>query len=133
MGDGQHGWAAAEVVLFLRDCVIREYTDRIELFRGAGSRLMQRGKDVAIMEACTSFGRISASLEFQTDYVFNLSIASHFFTKSAPESIDVFFPWKIQKVSPSFPQHLLGKEDLSGGTKLRFASQVSSVLVQIDA
>ena len=132
MGDGHHGWAAAEVVLFLRDCMVKERHNRIEIFRGAGFRLMERGKNLAVVDARTAFGTISVSLEFVTDNSFNIAISTRLFTKSAPDSIDVFFPWKILKISPSSPQHLIGREELPEGTKLRFSSQVSSALVHID-
>ena len=133
MGDGHHGWAAAEVVLFLRDCFLRERGGGIELFAGATTRLMKKGRNLKIVNAHTAFGKLNVFLQFQTENSFSISFGTQFFPRSLPVSIDVHLPWRIRKVSPSSPHHLIGVEILSCGTKIRFAPEVSTALLQIEA
>ncbi|MCX6135732.1 MAG: hypothetical protein NTU47_18150 [Ignavibacteriales bacterium] len=133
MGDGHHGWAAAEVVLFLRDCLLREQEGRLEFFAGAAPHLMKKGRNLRITDAPTGFGKISLALEFQTDNSFNLSFASRFLPKSSPSSIDVLLPWRARKISPSSPHHLIASENLPRGMKIRFSPHVSTALIQLEA
>ena len=132
MGDGHHGWAAAEVVLFLRDCLVRERGNVIELFAGASTHLLKAGRNLKITDARTAFGQLDVSLEFVSDSTFNISFASEFFPKTSLKTIDVFIPWNPRKISPSSPQHFIGIEELSRGVKLRFAPDVTSVLVHLE-
>ncbi len=133
MGDGHHGWAAAEVVLFLRDCLLREHEDGIELFAGAASHLIRKGKNFSLLNAHTAFGRMNVSLEFQTENTFTISFTSRFFPKSLPTTIDVFLPWRARKISPSSPHHLIGRKDLPRGMKIRFSPEVTTALIQIES
>jgi hypothetical protein len=132
MGDGHHGWAAAEVVLFIRDCFLKEREDVLELFAGASPHLMKRECDIKITEARTAFGKVSVSLEFLSANHFNISFSSSFFPKTSLKTIDLFLPWKPLKISPSSPHHLIGVEELTRGVLLKLAPDVSSVLVQLE-
>jgi hypothetical protein len=132
MGDGHHGWAAAEVVLFLRDCLLRECDEGIELFAGAAPQLMKKGRNFRIADAHTGYGKMNVLLQFQSDNSFNISFTSQFFPKTLPHTINVFLPWRVRKISPSTPHHLIATEDLPRGTKIRFSPEVSSALVQIE-
>ena len=62
MGDGHHGWAAAEIILFLRSCMVKEENGVISLFKGNINRLVQKGKNVKLKNVPTTFGEISCSL-----------------------------------------------------------------------
>ena len=132
MGDGHHGWAAAEVVLFLRDCMVREREGRIEVFAGGSPRMMEKGRTSTILNARTAYGTMSVSLEFQSENSFQISFATQFFPKFHPTSIDIFLPWRARKISPSSPHHLIATEDLPRGMKIRFSPDVSTVLVQLE-
>ena len=132
MGDGHHGWAAAEVVLFLRDCLLRECEGRIEFFAGAAPHLMKKGRNIKITDAPTEFGRLSVSLDFQTESSFNISFESQFYPKCLPKAIQVFLPWAARKISPSSPHHLISTQNLLQGMKITFSPGVSTVLVQLE-
>lgn len=132
MGDGHHGWAAAEVVLFLRNCLLREQGNGIELFAGAGPRLLMKGRDLRIIAAPTAFGKINVSLKFESEQQCSLTVESKFFPKSRPEFVDVLLPWKIRKVSPSSPQHLVTIQELPQGVRIRFSSDISTAIVHLD-
>lgn len=63
MGDGDHGWAAAEFCNVLRQIVISEQNSELILFAGVPSEWLQSGCVTSIHSAPTFFGRITASLE----------------------------------------------------------------------
>ncbi len=67
MGDGQHVWAAAEWVLMLRHCFVREEQDRLILCQGVPARWLKPGALLAFGPAPTSFGPISLNVERSKD------------------------------------------------------------------
>ena len=62
MGDGHHVWAAAEWVLMVRNCFVREEGDRLILCAGIGERWLQEGGPVVFGPAPTCFGPVSITL-----------------------------------------------------------------------
>lgn len=62
MGDGHHVWAAAEWVLMVRNCFVREEGDRLILCAGIGERWLQVGSPVLFGPAPTCFGPVSITL-----------------------------------------------------------------------
>ncbi len=62
MGDGHHVWAAAEWVLMVRNCFVREEGDRLILCAGIGPRWLQKDCPVEFGPAPTSFGPVSITL-----------------------------------------------------------------------
>lgn len=64
MGDGHHGWAAAEWVLMLRNCFVREEAgNTLVLASGIPSRWLESGKPVELSGARTAHGSISVTVE----------------------------------------------------------------------
>jgi hypothetical protein len=100
MGDGHHGWAAAEIALFLRDCLIDDNGTRLVLFRGAGPRLLQPGRALSFQRVPTRFGPVSASLIYTDARRAILEIDCVFKHSVMPESIDVHLPFCIQRATP---------------------------------
>lgn len=132
MGDGHHGWAAAEVVLFLRACLLQEVGGALKLFAGAALRSMQKGSNLKIRSAPTSFGKVSVSLEFESSNSCHISFSSKFFPKSGPSHIDLHLPWRLKRVSTASPQHLLGTEEGPRVSRVRFSPEVTTALIQIE-
>lgn len=62
MGDGHHVWAAAEWVLMIRNCFVREEGDRLVLCAGVPERWLREGDSVQFGPAPTSFGPLSITL-----------------------------------------------------------------------
>ncbi len=58
MGDGQHVWAAAEWVLMMRNCFVREEGDRLILCSGIPLRWLKKGEKMSFGPAPTLFGPI---------------------------------------------------------------------------
>jgi hypothetical protein len=62
MGDGHHVWAAAEWVLMLRHCFIREEGERLILGAGVPERWLAHHQPIHFGPALTSFGRVSLNI-----------------------------------------------------------------------
>ena len=58
MGDGQHVWAAAEWILMIRNCFVREEGEGLVLCSGVPLRWLQSGRPVTFGPAPTSFGTV---------------------------------------------------------------------------
>jgi putative flippase GtrA len=63
MGDGQHVWAAAEWVLMIRNCFVREEGDRLILCSGIPRIWLEKDQTISFGPAPTSFGDIQISLK----------------------------------------------------------------------
>ena len=62
MGDGQHVWAAAEWVLMVRNCFIREERERLILCSGIPRVWFERGEVMSFGPAPTLFGDVQVTL-----------------------------------------------------------------------
>jgi len=62
MGDGQHVWAAAEWILMVRNCLVREEGEHLILCSGVPQRWLDGGQPVTFGPAPTPFGTISIEL-----------------------------------------------------------------------
>jgi hypothetical protein len=59
MGDGQHGWAAAEWVMLLRNIFVFEENDRLVIGKGIRPEWLQAGKEISFGPTLTPYGRIT--------------------------------------------------------------------------
>ncbi|MDP2105796.1 MAG: hypothetical protein Q8J76_07365, partial [Desulfobulbaceae bacterium] len=62
MGDGQHAWAAAEWILMIRNCFVREEGNTLILAAGIPIEWLTAGANLSFGPAPTSFGAISITL-----------------------------------------------------------------------
>ena len=69
MGDGQHVWAAAEWVLMIRNCFVREENDGLILCSGIPQIWLDKKQTMTFGSAPTSFGDIQISLKFQDQHI----------------------------------------------------------------
>ncbi len=63
MGDGQHIWAAAEWVLMIRNCFVREEVGKLILFSGIPKAWLESKKEISFGPVLTRFGKIQLSLK----------------------------------------------------------------------
>ena len=63
MGDGQHVWAAAEWILMVRNCFVREEGDRLILGAGVASRWVAVGSPLTFGPAPTAFGPVTLTIK----------------------------------------------------------------------
>ena len=69
MGDGQHVWAAAEWVLMVRNCFVREEDDGLILASGIRPVWIEGDGPLSFGPAPTSWGTISLSIERARDKI----------------------------------------------------------------
>jgi len=62
MGDGQHVWAAAEWVMMIRHCFVREEGDRLILCQGIAKRWLEKRASISFGPAPTSFGTLTVNI-----------------------------------------------------------------------
>jgi putative flippase GtrA len=65
MGDGQHVWAAAEWVLMIRNCFVREEGNQLILCSGIPQIWLEKNETILFGPAPTSFGDIQISIKPQ--------------------------------------------------------------------
>jgi hypothetical protein len=63
MGDGQHVWAAAEWIMMLRNCFVREEGDRLVLASGLIRDWLRPGERLSFGPTPTPYGAIAVSVE----------------------------------------------------------------------
>ncbi|OGS20904.1 MAG: hypothetical protein A3J83_00310 [Elusimicrobia bacterium RIFOXYA2_FULL_40_6] len=69
MGDGQHVWAAAEWVLMIRNCFVREESEELILCSGIPESWLAKKETMAFGPAPTRFGDIQISIKFQVENI----------------------------------------------------------------
>lgn len=62
MGDGHHVWAAAEWVLMIRNCFVREEDDRLIVCAGVPPRWLDQDSPISFGPAPTAFGIVSITI-----------------------------------------------------------------------
>jgi hypothetical protein len=67
MGDGQHAWAAAEWLLMMRNCFVREEGQALILVSGVAKAWWQTGEAISFSNAPTQFGKITIRLQYSQD------------------------------------------------------------------
>jgi putative flippase GtrA len=88
MGDGQQVWAAAEWVMIIRNCFVREEENRLILCSGIPRVWLKENQTIAFGPAPTSFGDIQISIKPQGQ---NILVVWHglWFTKEPPIDIQL--------------------------------------------
>jgi hypothetical protein len=59
MGDGQHVWAAAEWIMMMRNCFVREEANALVIGSGLRNEWIERGETFGIERSLTPFGEVS--------------------------------------------------------------------------
>lgn len=62
MGDGQHGWAAAEWIMIIRNIFVREEGQSLVLFSGLFPRWLKSQEEISFGPTLTPYGQITVSL-----------------------------------------------------------------------
>jgi len=99
MGDGQHAWAAAEWVMMIRNCFVREEDDRLILCSGIPRAWLDKNQTISFGPAPTSFGDIQISLKPRGK---NILIEWHGFWFAKEPPIDIQLPGsKSVRITPT--------------------------------
>jgi hypothetical protein len=63
MGDGQHGWAAGEWIMMIRNCFVREEGGTLVIGSGILPEWLEGGEPVSFGPTLTPWGNVSVELE----------------------------------------------------------------------
>lgn len=97
MGDGQHGWAAAEWVMIIRNLFVREEGNRLILGSGIFPQWLQNGSRISFGPALTDFGPIRIDLS-KTNGSWKLNFDGQWYT--APQDVEIRVPgFEVQYVN----------------------------------
>ncbi|PIW59050.1 MAG: hypothetical protein COW13_04820, partial [Candidatus Omnitrophica bacterium CG12_big_fil_rev_8_21_14_0_65_50_5] len=97
MGDGQHLWAAAEWVLMLRNCFVREEADGLILFSGIPEAWLESRQEIRFGPAPTAFGPVRLSVRPEGEQI-ALVWEGRWFGK--PPKIEIFFCGVVYSAAP---------------------------------
>jgi putative flippase GtrA len=112
MGDGQHVWAAAEWVLMVRNCFVREEGDKLILCSGIPQIWLDKKKTLSFGPAPTSFGSIQISIKPQGDIIL-IEWQGQWFGKEP--LIEIHLPGYMNvRVTPATNTFELKAEDING-------------------
>ena len=89
MGDGQHGWAAAEWIMMMRNLFVREEGDRLILGSGVFSEWLESGEEVSFGPTLTPYGRVNVNLRQDGDRL-ALKVDGAWFDK--PPEVEIKVP-----------------------------------------
>jgi hypothetical protein len=110
MGDGDHGWACADVLGLLRNMLVAEDGKNLVLGAGFSEDWFEPGKVIQIQEAETFFGSVSYKLSIYLDKIeFEYEIKRNFLQKPVP--IFLFLP---EQVATNFNLELLSEYNRPG-------------------
>jgi hypothetical protein len=98
MGDGHHGWAAAEIVLFLLDCLVRENKDTLVLFHDVCPGMLKWGTNTSVDGIATSFGKFHCSLRYETERKALCSLTLEQSSDKKPSVVDIRLPFTLARV-----------------------------------
>jgi hypothetical protein len=89
MGDGQHGWAAAEWLMMIRSLFVREEADRLIIGSGLPAEWLNLNDDLSFGPTLTPWGPITVRVVRPASDAL-LTIDAHW--RSAPPHVDVEIP-----------------------------------------
>jgi hypothetical protein len=69
MGDGQHAWAAAEWVLYLRNAFVRDEPNRLILASGIPAAWLEPGQSLSFGPTPTPFGPVRVEIDCRPDEI----------------------------------------------------------------
>lgn len=89
MGDGQHGWAAAEWVVMMRNLFVREEGQRLVIGAGIPTDWLDRSERLSMGPAPTAFGPLEISIQPAKDSV---EVTLRHEWRTPPRAIDLALP-----------------------------------------
>ncbi len=101
MGDGQHGWAASEWVMMIRNLFVREENDRLIIGSGVFPQWLDSGRLLRFGPTPTAYGNISVTIEKMQDAA-DVVLQSDW-RSEPPEGIEIRLPgYPVKKITENF-------------------------------
>jgi len=130
MGDGHHGWAAAEIVLFLLHCLVRERNETLTLFQDIQEGMLQWGSNSDIQGIATSFGTVGCTINYQTREKALCAFTLKPIPPRLPKQVEINFPFSLKRVLPVSADLDIEVEYREGKTIVRFQSSDAMLLLE---
>jgi len=97
MGDGQHGWAAAEWIMLLRNMFVREEKGQLIIGKGIKSEWLQSSKELLFGPTLTPHGRMTVSITSTNGIEVNL--IPEWYQKNQPKIVVEIPGFKRNKIT----------------------------------
>jgi hypothetical protein len=130
MGDGHHGWAAAEIVLFLLECLVREQNETLTLFHDIQDGMFRWGVNSAVQGVATSFGTVGCTINYQTGEKALCAFTLKSIPPRTPKQVEITLPFSLNRVLPVSPDLEIAVERSEGKTLVRFQSSDAMLLLE---
>ena len=130
MGDGHHGWAAAEIVLFLLDCLVKEKDETLTLFQDIQERMLHWGTNSAMHGVATSFGKIGCTITYETHEKALCAFTLEPVSIRVPKQVEITFPFLLKRILPVSPKLDIEVERRDEKTVVRFKSSNAMMLLE---
>ena len=130
MGDGHHGWAAAEIVLFLLDCLVREQGDTLFIFKDVQPGMLHWGTESSIQGVATSFGMIGCSLGYETERKALCTFTIEPISEKNPVTVEITLPFVLKRVLPISSKVEINVKHEEKKTIVRFSSSYITLLLE---
>ena len=131
MGDGHHGWAAAEVVLFVRSLLIDDRSDRLAILRNWPDALPLRGVPLSFERMATRFGPWSFALRWEEEGRVVVESIGDPARSAALRGIDIHLPFTVSRVRPVNTDHLQGVSSAKGRTVIHCSPGMRRLLLEV--
>ena len=130
MGDGHHGWAAAEIVLFVLDCLICAQGNTLHFFPHAPEGLIKWGTNVSVKGVATALGKASCSLNYETEQRLICSLSLEPVSDKQPAAVEIHLPFFAQRVMAITQGLELNVKAEVGKTRIRCSSGNAMMLLE---
>jgi hypothetical protein len=130
IGDGHHGWAAAEIVLFLLDCLVREHGNSLFIFKDVQPGMLQWGTKSSVQGVATSFGTVGCSLNYETAKKGLCTFTIDPVLEMKPAMVEITLPFVLKRVLPVSSQVEINVKHEEEKTVVTFSSGNAVLLLE---
>lgn len=121
IGDGHHGWAAADFILLIRNMLFMEEGHRLVITPVMPLSWLKKKDKIVVKQAPTYFGELNYTIEINSPRELVLNLRGKFENK--PKFIEWSLPKKIKKAT------IDGKPALPDGTKIIFSPTAKKIQI----
>ncbi len=120
MGDGHHGWAAADLLHLIRDIAFFEEGDTLVITPVTFRRWFENGSTIQVKNARSYFGLLNFLIESHADFV-RLQMDNHYWRP--PKTIEFSTPFAIERTDQT------EKVRLVNSRMIRFPSEIKEIVI----
>jgi hypothetical protein len=130
MGDGHHGWAAAEVVLFIRDALIDDREASLRLLGGVPESWQIEQAGLSFRGLATRFGPCGLELKNEGLHRATLTVALTLNESVQPQMLVIDLPFTAARVVSGKSGQLRGFRNADGRTVVECVPGTVQLLVE---